>query len=96
MITAEMKSYDFLLYGERNEYGQEALSDEPQGKIKMTIYPLTQVVGNSIKYKDATFIGFTQDKNINDGFVIIYEDKRLKVLYPIKMGRFTQVFLSEM
>lgn len=96
MITADMREYNYFLLGAKDEYAQETITENTQGAVRMTIYPLTQVVGTSIKYKDATFIGFTQDRNINDSYIIQYGDKKLKVLYPVTMGRFTQVFLSEM
>ena len=96
MINATMRNYDYYTYGAKNEYGQETLSQDAQGKIKMAIYTLSNTIGTNINYKDATYIALTRDKTINDTYVIQDGDKKLKVLYTIPMGRYTQAFLAEM
>ena len=96
MINATMRNYDYFTFGERNEYGQETLSTEVQGKIKLAIYTLSNTIGANINYKDATYIALTHNKEINDRFVIQYGEEKLKVLYTIPMGRYIQVFLAEM
>ena len=96
MINATMRYYDYFTFGGTDEYGQEILTEETQGKIMLAIYTLSTNIGTNINYKDATYIALTQSKDINDSFVIKYGDKKLKVLYVIPMGRYTQVFLCEM
>ena len=44
MINADMRTYDYLTYGEDNGYGQPALSATPTGQIKMAINVTTQSV----------------------------------------------------
>lgn len=90
------KQYNFFTFGEDNGYGQPALSANPVGKIKMSIHLTNQAVIDNINYKDATFIGLTYDKNINDRYVIEYGNEKLKVLYTNTVGRYTQVFLQEL
>ena len=100
MINANMREYNYYLYDEPNSYGQRTIikdnNGEPviQGTVKLSIANTTTNVHDSIRYKDATYIGLTMDKNINDSFVIQYGGVKLKVLYVIE-GRYRQVFLNE-
>ena len=96
MINATMRTYDYYTFGAKDEYGQEILSPEAQGTIKLAIYILSNTIGANINYKDATYIALTNDKNINDSYVIKYGDEKLKVMYVIPMGRYKQAFLAEM
>ena len=96
MITANMREYQYYLYGEVNAYGQAALSKEPKGVVKMSIHLTTQTTQDNIKYKDASYVGFTHDSKVNDAYVIEYGNERLKVLYVQPKGRFVQVFLGAM
>lgn len=96
MINATMRTYDYFTFGEKDEYGQEILSEEVQGKIKLAVYTLSNTIGANIKYKDATYIALTKNKDINDSFVIKYGEEKLKVMYIIPFGRYNQVFLAEM
>jgi hypothetical protein len=96
MINATMRNYDYFTLGERDAYGQETLTEEIQGKVKLAIYTLSNTLGTNIKYQDATYIALTQDKAINDSYVIKYGEEKLKVMYVIPFGRYHQVFLSEM
>ena len=96
MINATMRTYDYYTLGAKDEYGQETLSEETQGTLQLAIYTLSNTIGTNIKYKDATYIALTQNKAINDSFVIQYGEEKLKVLYTIPMGRYNQVFLAEM
>lgn len=95
MINATMRNYDYYTLGGLDEYGQEKLS-EAQGKITLAIYTLSNTIGANIKYKDATYIALTQNKSINDSYVIQYGEEKLKVMYVIPFGRYYQAFLSEM
>lgn len=100
MINSKMRNYDYYLLGEDNGYGQiTAIRDEDlnpikQGEIKISISSLTQAVIDDIRYSDATYIGLTQDRNINDTYLIQYENEILKVKYVNKDGRYVQVFLG--
>jgi hypothetical protein len=94
MINAEMRTYNYYLFQERNEYGQETLTEQPQGAITMAIFLLNQSVTDNIKYKDASYIGLTMAA-IDDSFVIEYGEKKLKVLTVTLQGRYKQCFLSE-
>ena len=93
MINADMRSYDYFLYGEEDKYGQPQLSDTVQGSVKMSIYSTSINIQDNINYKNAEFIGLTKDSNICDKYVIQYGIDKLKVLYVISKGRLKQVFL---
>lgn len=101
MINARMREYTyFLISAETNSYGQQTIikdeNGEPlaQGTIKMSISLVSQSVKDSIAYRDASYIGLTQNKNISDHYVIQYNDKLLKVQY-VTEGRFINVALGE-
>ena len=99
MINSEMRLYDYFAYGESDEYGQRTLiQDEDgapavQGTIKIAISNISTTTTDSIKYKDADYIGLTQAK-VNDAYVIKYGEELLKVRYVIPGRRYTQVFMS--
>lgn len=97
MINADMRDYNYYLYGADDEYGQAALSAEVQGSVKMAIYSSSTAVQNNINYTGANYVGFTYDA-VTDKAVIAYGDKLLKVLYVLKpAGRLhTQVFMGDM
>jgi hypothetical protein len=101
MINAQMKSYNFYLYDEEADiYGQKTLiknaegEPEIQGTVQMSITHTDTRIQQDIKYIDATYFGLTHDKSINDRYVIQYGDERLKVLYVIREGRYSQVFMN--
>lgn len=94
MINSRMRAYDYFLMGVDNGYGQLTLTPDPQGQIDMSIATLNKAVVDNIRYSDASYIGLTHDKNINDTFVIQYGDELLKVHYINSDGRYTQVFLG--
>ena len=97
MISNDMRSYEFDVYDANtlDEYGQPErwpmVAD-----IKMAIYVHTQSIQDNIKYKDATYIGLTYDKWIDDTYIINYNGTYLKVLYVNPQGRMKQVFMSEL
>lgn len=101
MITADMREYDYFLYGEPNGYGQQVLiKDEngqplKQGTVKLAIYTTTQTIQDNINYKNASAIALTHDKAINDTYVIKDGETLYKVLYTSQRGRYRQVFLNE-
>ena len=96
MINATMRTYNYYTLGGMDEYGQELLTEDIQGKIKLAIYTLSNTIGTNIKYKDATYIALTKDNAINDSYVIKYGEEKLKVMYVVPFGRYHQVFLAEM
>ena len=96
MINPEMRDYLFYTFGTKDEYGQDTISQEPVGAVNIAIFTQSQTIGTNIKYKDATYLGITKSKAIDDTYVILYGDEMLKVLYTTPSGRFTQVFLAEM
>lgn len=93
MINANMKNYNFFLYGDDNGYGQPALSAEAQGTVKMSINITNQTIQDTIQYKGATYLGLTH-ADITDKYVIEYGDEMLKVLYVNSQGKYNQVFMS--
>lgn len=93
MINADMRSYDYFLYGEEDKYGQPQLSDTIQGSVKMSIYSTSTNIQDNINYENAEFIGLTRDSNISNKYVIQHETDKLKVLYIIPKGRLKQVFM---
>ena len=96
MINTDMHLYDYYTFGNDDGYGQPQLSTEPEGQIKMAINITSQSIQDNILYKDCSYIGLTQDANIDDTYVISYDNGKLKVLYINPKGRYKQVFLGEM
>lgn len=96
MINADMREYNYYTFGDSDDYGQPALSQDVQGVIKIAIYETSQAIQDNIRYKNASYCGLTHDSKVNDTYVIEFENKRLKVLYVQNKGRFKQVFLGDM
>ena len=96
MINADMRNYDYYLYGEEDEYGQLKAPDIVAGTIKMSIDTVVQRIQDSVIYNESEFIGLTHDKNVNDKYIIQYGDIKLKVLYVNPKGRFRQVYMARM
>ena len=94
MINADMRYYNYFTLGEKDAYGQQTLSNTPTGKIKMAINVSNQNIQGNINYKDAQYIGLKLAE-VNDSFVIEYKNEKLKVLYTVPFGRYTQVFLAK-
>ena len=95
MINSKMRSYNYFTYGENNAYGQSQLSETAQGTIKMAINITSQSIQDNIQYKNATYLGLTF-ATVDDKYVIDYNGVKLKVLYVNPLGRYKQVFMSEM
>lgn len=95
MINAEMKTYNYFVYGEKNAYGQSSLdTSAPAGTIKIAIFDSSRAIQDNIKYSNATYVGLTH-ANVDDTYVIDFEEnERLKVLYVTPHGRYKQVFLA--
>lgn len=96
MINNQMRDYYYYTFGDYNEYGQQSLSLEPVGVIKMAINITNQSIQDSILYQKATYIGLTANEDINESFIIQYGSMKLKVLYVNPMGRLNQVFMAVM
>lgn len=94
MINADMRNYDYYIYGEDDLYGQAQLSAK-KGVIKMAINVSTKSNEDSIMYSNAEFIGLTH-ADITDKYVIQYGNCKLKVLYINPKGRYTQVTMARM
>lgn len=95
MINTQMRLYDYFTYGVENSYGQPQLSQNPTGTIKIAINFLTEALGENTIYSSAQFAGLTLD-DIDETYVIQYDNEKLKVLYVNPHGRFKQVFLRRM
>lgn len=95
MINTDMRAYNYFTLGKNNEYGVPTLSDAPIGSVKMAINSTSQAVQDNILFKDASYIGLTHSKEIDDTFIIQYGDERLKVLYVVPKGRLTQVYMKK-
>lgn len=94
MITTDMRLYDYYLYEGKDAYGQQLLSKEPKGSVKMTINISTQSIQENINYSGASYIGLTYAL-LDDTYVIQYGNEKLKVLYVNPKGRLKQVFLAK-
>lgn len=97
-MEQNMKKYDYFLYGDNDAYGQPQLSEDVKGQVKIAIFESNKAVQDNINYLNANYVGFTNDRNVNDTYVIQYGEERLKVLYVIGTGirRYRQVFMSRM
>lgn len=95
MINAQMKLYPYFTLCEDNGYGQQVVSEEPKGTIKMAINISTQSIQDNINYKNCSYIGLTLD-DVDDTYIIQFGLERLKVLYINPLGRYKQVFLAEL
>ena len=93
MISTNMREYEYYLYNDSNAYGQAKLSTEVQGTIKMTIGLTSQHTQPNPLYEGATYTGLTI-ANVDDKYVIQFNDQKLKVLYVNPFGRYKQVFMS--
>lgn len=96
MINADMRSYNYYTFGEKNKYGERVLNEEVQGLIKISINNITQAIVDNVNYKQATYLGLTRDTKVDSTYVIDYEGTKLKVLYVNPKGRLKQVYMSEM
>ena len=93
-----MKKYDYFLYGDKDSYGQAQLSEEVKGQVKMAVYVSNKNVQDNINYQNANYIGLTNDRDVDDKYVIQFGGERLKVLYIVDAGskHYRQVFMSRM
>ena len=98
MINTQFKAYDYYKYS-TNSYGQSTPNlNEVVGQVTLAINTINQAVGDSILYKNASYIALTWDKDIDDTYLIQYTDKeRLKVLYVSAPSKYKlrQVYLQK-
>ena len=94
MINAMMRLYDYSTTGTIDEYGQETMSNEVKGQVRMAINLTSQSIQDNINYKDAQYMGLTHAV-VDDTYIIHYGSSKLKVLYVSPFGRYKQVFLQE-
>ena len=97
MIFANMRHYDYWLVSVNEKYGQEVLPDtetQPTGQVKLSIYPTSTGTQENILYANCSYVGLTYDAEINDKYVIKYDNVRLKVMYIQPIGRYRQVFMK--
>lgn len=98
MINTDMKLYNYFTLGADNGYGQPAIPTEdavPEGTVKMAINITSQNVQDNVNYSGAQYIGLTH-ANVDDTYIIQYENERLKVLYVNPKGRLKQVFMKKL
>ena len=96
MIAADMRLYDYSIFSSvEDDYGQ-SIEEKQEGKIKMAIYLVNETLNDNSLYSDAQYTGLTLDKNIDEAYVINYDNSKLKVLYVSPQGRYKQVFLARM
>lgn len=96
MIAANMKHYDYYTLGAADEYGQPhipSINDEPEGKIKMSLYITSLSTQDNINYKDSNYMALTR-ANVDDTYIIKNGNELLKVLTVNDAGRMKQVFLK--
>ena len=97
MINTVTRLYNYFTIGEPDEYGQAQMPGAdatPNGTIRMAIYITSQSTQDNINYKDCNYMGLTMG-NVDDTYIIEFENARLKVLYVNTMGRYKQVFMKE-
>jgi hypothetical protein len=94
MINADIKSYNYYQYTGLDAYGEQQLSEDVKGSVKMAIYLTSQFVQDNINYTGANYVGITYDAAIDNSYVIQYGAERLKVLYVNPAGNKKQVFLA--
>ena len=61
MINSQIKSYDYYVLT-TNDYGQDIVSTEPAGQVRMAINITNQTNQDNILYSKAEYIGLTHDK----------------------------------
>lgn len=89
-----MRYYTYSSLGDLDDYGQPKES-KTKGFVKMAISLQSQSPQDNIKYKDTSYIGLTLDKRIDDKCFIHFNNQKLKVVYVNPVGRYRQVYMSE-
>lgn len=94
MINTQMRDYEYYTLNGRNKYGEQTLSTSPIGTIKMAVNISSQSIQDNINYKEAQYVGLTRAE-VDDTYIIKYNNGLLKVLYINPIGRMKQVFLAD-
>ena len=94
MIQSNMKLYNYYTLDELDDYGTNQASEEIKGQVKLSIFLQTKQLSDNSIYKDTQFTALTNDKDINEKYLIEYNEKLLKVLYINDLGRYRQVYLG--
>jgi hypothetical protein len=89
-----MRIYDYFTFGASNNYGEQVLSSEPVGKVKMAINITSQSIQDNINYQNSEYMGLSYSL-LDDNCVVQYGEKKLKVLYVNDKGRLKQIFMAE-
>jgi hypothetical protein len=89
-----MKLYNYYTLGELDGYGTNQTSEEVKGQVKLSIFLQTKQLSDNSIYKETQFTALTNDKDINEKYLIEYNEKLLKVLYINDLGRYRQIYLG--
>lgn len=89
-IRSNMKEYNYSTYSQEDAYGQKYPAAAAQSVV-MAIYENSSTKIDGLTYKDAQYIGLTYNEALGENCLVVYGDKKLKVL--TRMGN--QVFLQE-
>ncbi len=94
MLATQMREYTYTrLTDEVDEYGQPQ-TIEAEGSVKIAInFASEQITANNL-YSNASYVGFTLNKEVDESYIIQYGDKKLKVTYSIPLGRYNQLFMA--
>lgn len=95
MIQSNMKLYNYYTLGELDEYGTTQPGKEIKGQVKLSIFLHTKQLSDNSLYKDTQYIALTNDNDINETYLIEYDNRLLKVLYVNVLGRYKQLYLSD-
>lgn len=93
MIQSNMKLYNYYTLGEIDDYGTNQVS-QVSGQVKLSIFLQTKQLSDNSIYKEAQFTALTNDKDINEKYLIEYNNMLLKVLYINDLGRYRQIYLG--
>ena len=94
MIQSNMKLYNYYTLGEFDDYGTEQVSKQVSGQVQLSIFLQTKQLSDNSIYKDVQFTALTNDKDINEKYLIEYNNMLLKVLYINDLGRYRQIYLG--
>lgn len=94
MIQSNMKLYNYYVLDELDDYGTNQASEEVQGQVKLSIFLQTKQLSDNSIYKETQFTALTNDKDINEKYLIEYDENLLKVLYINDLGRYRQIYLG--
>lgn len=94
MIQSNMKLYNYYVLDELDDYGTNQASEEVKGQVKLSIFLQTKQLSDNSIYKETQFTALTNDKDINEKYLIEYNEKLLKVLYINDLGRYRQIYLG--